>query len=162
MKKITIGHIIRGYIGNTDFSVTVKIDQIGRKAITINSIVINKEANIDFNNNLLLIAIYFTLSIHSNILITQSLISSLTYRNVTSVSQAFNQISISYLLFICCFLSIILFICSFIPCKNKLDFTFSIYFYIEIVDYIDNYYMYRGNAFSIDEKYGNKKSTNHR
>jgi len=59
MKKITIGLIIRGYIGNTDFSVTVKIDQIGRKAITIKSTVINNEANIDFNNNLLLISIYF-------------------------------------------------------------------------------------------------------
>jgi len=82
MKKITIGLISRGYIGNTDFSVTVKIDQIGRKAITIKSIVINNEANIDFNNNLLLIGKYFTLSIHSNILIIQSLISSLTYRNM--------------------------------------------------------------------------------
>jgi len=71
MKKITIGLNIRGYTGNADFSVTVKIDQIGRKAITINSIVINKDANIDFNNNLLLIAIYFTLSIHLNILMTR-------------------------------------------------------------------------------------------
>ena len=147
MKKITIGLIIRGYIGNTDFSVTVKIDQIGRKAITINSIVINNEANIDFNNNLLLIDIYFMLSIHSNVSITQSLISSLTYRNIASVSKAFYQISISYLLYICCFLNIILFICSFISCKNKLDFTFSIYLYIEIVDYIDNYYMYGGECF---------------
>lgn len=87
MKKVIIGLIIRGYIGNADFSVTVKIDQIGRNAITINSIVINNEASIDFINNLLFIAIYFTLPSHSNILITQSLISAPTYRNMAGVSQ---------------------------------------------------------------------------
>jgi len=75
MKKITIGLIIRGYIGNTDFSDMVNIDQIGRKAIAINSTVINNEATIDFNNNLLLIVIFFLLYIHPNVSMTQSLIS---------------------------------------------------------------------------------------
>ena len=66
---------MRAYTGNTDFSVTVNIDQMGRKAITINSTVINNEVTMDFNSNLLLIAIYFPCFIYPNVSMTQSLIS---------------------------------------------------------------------------------------